>query len=161
MAKPTSFTMSWSAIALLSPLLLVTCGQPSDLERARAVIDSSLRVQRADSITRAQLADSLRDGPHTYRDKQGRLLMEGTIQNGLREGIWTSYSPSGKVKSRTEFVNGQPHGLSTVFHENGAVYYSGNHRNGKPTGPWRFFDPQGGLAKSVLYDTTGAVINDR
>ncbi len=161
MANPPSFTVTWIAFVLLVTFLLVTCGQPADLERARAAIDSSLRVQRADSIARAQLADSLRDGPHTYRDTDGRLLMEGTMHNGMRQGIWTSYSASGKVKSRTEFVNGQPHGPITVFHENGAVYYSGSHRNGKPTGPWRFFDAQGVLAKSVVYDTTGAVINDR
>ena len=146
---------------LLLPILFIACNEPTDLKQARALIDSSRAVLRADSLKRAAVNDSLRDGPHTYRDKNGLILMEGEMRDGKRHGVWTSYSETGKVKSRSEYANGELNGLSTVFQENGALYYSGNHRNGHPVGEWRFFDPTGGLAKTVVYDSTGTVINDR
>jgi MORN repeat variant len=151
-----------SAFASLLTLLVITaCNEPTDLQRARALIDSSRAVLRADSLKRTAVNDSLRDGPHTYRDKSGLILMEGEMRDGKRHGVWTSYWESGKVKSRSEYAGGKLNGLSTVFRENGELYYSGYNRDDHPVGEWRFFDGTGGLAKTVVYDSAGAVINDR
>ena len=87
--------------------------------------------------------------------------MDGSMLNGQREGLWTSYHASGKIKSRSEYQRGLSHGLTTVFHDNGNPYYSGENRNGHPVGQWTFFDLGGGLLKTVVYDTAGAIINDR
>ncbi len=142
-------------------LILFSCGQPADLERARSFIDSARVMEKADSARRAMVNDSLKDGPHVYRSQSGLLLMEGQMLNGQREGLWTSYHASGKVKSRSEYQHGLNHGLTAVFHENGNPYYSGDSRNGHPVGEWSFFDLGGGLLRTVKYDSTGAVINDR
>jgi hypothetical protein len=135
--------------------LLSSCQPPADLDKARSAVDSALAVQRADSLARTALADSLRDGHHTYRDAQGRLYMEGDFLNKQRQGVWTSYGENGRVISRNEYRDGKLDGLTTVFQDNGALKYSGDNKDGHPVGEWRFFDATGGLAKTVVFDSTG------
>ncbi len=57
--------------------------------------------------------------------------------------------------SRNEYRDGKLDGLTTVFQDNGALKYSGDNKNGHPVGEWRFFDATGGLAKTVVFDSTG------
>ncbi len=140
---------------------LVACGQPADLSRAHEQIDSLRKVHRIDSLRAAAVKDSLRDGHHQYRDKDGRLLMEGEMRNGTRTGVWVSYGPKGGVMSRNEYGEGALNGPTVVFRENGLQYYTGTNRNGKPFGEWRFYDENGALARTVHYDSAGVVINDR
>lgn len=106
-------------------------------------------------------ADSLRDGHHTYRDPQGRLIMEGDMLGGRREGSWKSYGPNGHLMSRSEYEGGLLTGVTTVFYPSGGLYYTGENRAGHPTGSWRFYDQHGMLMKVVRYDSTGALLNDR
>lgn len=123
--------------------------------------DTTGAAARADSIRRAEIADSLRDGHHVYRDPSGRAMIEGTMMGGLRQGVWTSYLPSGRVQSRNVYERGVPHGITTVFHPNGVLYYTGMQRRGKPFGEWKFYDEEGRPMKTVVYDTSGTLINDR
>lgn len=146
---------------LLALFLLVACGQPSDLSRAHEQIDSLRKVHHADSLRAAAVSDSLRDGHHQYRDKDGRLLMEGEMRNGTRTGVWVSYGPKGGVMSRNEYAEGELNGTTVVFRENGLQYYTGTNRYGKPFGEWRFYDEKGSLARTVHYDSAGVVMNDR
>jgi hypothetical protein len=148
-----------SACCLMA--LLFACNQPADLDRARTLIDSARTLERIDSLRKTVLNDSLSDGRHTYRDKDGRPVMEGEWLNGNRIGTWTSYHGNGRVKSRSTYANGELNGPTAVFYENGSPYYSGSDRNGHPVGEWNFFDAKGGLVKTVSYDSAGAVINDR
>lgn len=145
---------------LLMAVLCAACDPAPTGERARIKeqLDSAAAAHRADSTAMAAKEDSLRDGHHIYRDREGLLLMEGVLQDGRREGLWTSYERDGKVKSRSEYRNGLAHGLTTVFHPNGNLYYSGDNRDGHPVGEWRFFDLSGGLLRTVRYDSTGTML---
>ena len=58
-------------------------------------------------------------------------------------------------------VDGVQEGATVVFHPNGQTYYTGDYRHGHEVGEWRFFDERGTLVRTVRYDSTGAVINDR
>jgi antitoxin component YwqK of YwqJK toxin-antitoxin module len=136
-------------------VFLASCQRPADLDKARIAVDSAQTTQRADSIAKMAITDSLRDGHHTYRDAQGRLYMEGDFLNKQRQGVWTSYGENGRVMSRNEYSAGKLEGLTTVFQENGALKYSGDNNDGHPVGEWRFFDATGGLAKTVVFDSTG------
>ncbi len=102
----------------------------------------------------------IRNGHARVVGPDGHLQMEGDMQDGRRTGLWTSYTREGRVKSRSEYRNGLAEGLSTVFHDNGAIFYSGNQLRGKQVGEWRFYDEQGNLVRTAVYDTNGAVIND-
>lgn len=144
-----------------SALVVIACNEPTDLHRARAIIDSTQSLRRADSLRQAVVDDSLRDGHHVYRDAEGRPVMEGDLLDGERHGVWTAFAPNGKAKSRSEYAHGRLQGLTTVFHENGALYYQGQNRHGQPVGAWTFHDAAGVLVKTVNYDSSGAVINDR
>lgn len=140
---------------LTAGVLLASCQRPADLDKARIAVDSAQAAQRADSLARTAIADSLSDGHHTYRDAQGRLYMEGDFLNKQRQGVWTSYGENGRVMSRNEYSAGKLDGLTTVFQENGALKYSGENKEGHPVGEWRFFDATGGLAKTVVFDSIG------
>lgn len=148
------------ATALMACLLLLAaCGEGGDNDSS-ALPDTTGTAARMDSLRKAAIADSLSDGNHVYRDAGGRPLMEGRMQGGQRQGVWTSYLPSGRVQSRNVYENGVLHGITTVYHTNGVLYYSGTQRKGKPFGEWKFYDDQGNLAKTAVYDTTGAIILD-
>lgn len=150
-------------LLLFLPLLLLwSCERPpADLEAARERIRALELAAHADSLRNAAVRDSLRDGMHQYHDKNGRLLMEGELRGAKRQGIWTSYGATGSVKSRSEYVDGVLNGSTTVFRENGQQYYVGTNYNGKPFGEWKFYDEQGMLARTLHYDSTGTVMNDR
>lgn len=140
-------------------LFLLACDRPpADLEAARARIEAMEAAAKDDSLRTAVVRDSLRDGMHQYRDKKGLLLMEGELRGGKRQGVWTSYGPNGGVRSRNEYVDGELNGSTIVFRENGKQYYVGTNHQGKPFGEWRFYDEQGVLAKTLRYDSTGAVV---
>lgn len=106
-------------------------------------------------------AQQMVEGPNKIYDAEGRLEMEGNVHHGMRHGVWTSYFPDGRVRSRSEYREGKLEGITTTFRANGSMYYTGQHHNDKEVGEWRFFDDQGELARTVTYDTTGSIINDR
>ena len=145
-------------LALVSVLLMAACGPGAGEIQGPPPTDTTGTAARAVDVRRAAIADSLKDGHHVYKDKAGRPLLEGDMRNGQRNGVWTSYLPNGRVQSRNVYEQGVLHGISTVFHENGVLYYSGAQRKGKPFGEWKFYDEQGVLARTVVYDTTGTMV---
>jgi hypothetical protein len=149
------------AIPLTTVLLVASCGDAGTGGDTASPADTTGAAAHADSLRQMAIADSLRDGYHVYRDHGGRPLMEGQMQDGHRQGVWTSYLPSGRVQSRNVYENGVLQGVATVFHENGVLYYTGTHLRGRPFGEWKFYDDQGNLARTVVYDTSGTLINDR
>ncbi len=138
---------------LIPVLILFSCGGSS--EKAPGADKEPTALPQ---MVPAQ--EAIQNGPDKVYDGEGRLEMEGDRKNGLRHGIWTSYFPNGRVRSRNDYREGQLQGLSTVFRENGSMYYTGQHKNDKQVGEWRFYNEQGTLENTVVYDTTGAVIND-
>jgi hypothetical protein len=138
---------------LLSALAFMACGPASTEEQATDPAEKPAPLN----------PDSLAEGMHRYQDAQGHKVMEGEIRNAQRQGIWTSYHTNGKVMSRSEYMNGVLQGPTLVFRENGALLYDGQYRyrQGKQIGTWRFYDAGGQVERTVEYDTTGAIINDR
>lgn len=154
-------TRAHASLAIGALLLFAACGGTADRTPA-GTIDTAGAAADTASLRMAAIADSLSDGNHLYRDPRGRPLMEGRILGGKRQGVWTSYLPSGRVKSRNVYENGVLNGITTVYHTNGVLYYSGEQRRGKPFGEWKFYDDQGNLMKTAVYDTTGSIIlNDK
>lgn len=116
---------------------------------------------KADSVVVATQPPAVTDGPVAIKGPDGKLRIEGNMRNGQRHGVWTSYHPNGTIASRSAYVDGRLNGVTVVFHTNGQLYYTGDYRMGKQVGDWRFYDEEGTLLKTVHYDSTGTVINDR
>lgn len=148
-------------LLLLPALVLFACTMPSGNGDRQRQQDSAVHAMRMDSLRTATLQDSLRDGHHVIHSADGKAIMEGDMLRGKRSGLWTSYTEKGRVKSRNEYLDGVLNGPSIVFRDNGAVYYQGQYRNGKEVGQWTFNDTKGQLVKTLNYDSTGTVINDR
>ena len=101
------------------------------------------------------------DGMQEIMGQDGSLLMKGELQGGKRQGPWASFFPNGMVRSRATYEQGLQVGATEVFHENGSIYYSGQYHLDKPVGEWRFRDPEGNLVKTVLYDSTGTILEQQ
>ncbi|MFT3884314.1 MAG: hypothetical protein QM724_02450 [Flavobacteriales bacterium] len=138
---------------LFVPLLLLACGAPATKPADDRVADSLRTVAYRDSIRQ----DQLRDGPHTLQGPGGTRL-EGDLRNGKRNGTWTSYGADGRIKSLNEYVDGVLQGPTTTFRGNGSIYYQGQYLNDRSFGEWRFFDEQGELVRTVVFDSTGAEV---
>lgn len=142
---------------ILAVLLFTACAGSGTSERP-IVQDTAGTAANNENLRRLAVEDSLRDGYHMYKDRDGRPLMEGELLNGKRIGVWTSYLPSGRVHSRNVYDQGVLHGITTVFHPNGVLYYTGTMRKGRSVGEWKFYDVEGRMARTVTYDTTGVII---
>lgn len=141
----------WTLILVLA----AACGTgtPKAAQETRPATADTVAAPRPDTVM-------IRNGHARIVGPDGHLQMEGDMLDGLRTGLWTSYTREGRVKSRSEYLRGLPEGISTVFHDNGAIYYTGNQRGGKQVGEWRFYDEQGNLVRTAVYDSSGVIIND-
>lgn len=83
---------------------------------------------------------------------------EGETVGGVRQGRWVFYHPNGNVQSESHFVDGKPDGPYRVFRPNGAPYYIGTHRQGVAVGTWEFYDGEGNLAGTKVYDDEGRLV---
>lgn len=104
---------------------------------------------------------TIANGPVEVKYPDGKPRIKGNMRDHKRHGMWTSYFPDGRPQSFKGFVNGELHGTTVVYHPNGTTYYSGEYRKGLQVGEWRFFDDKGTLVRTVTYDASGTVINDR
>lgn len=133
---------------------LFACGEP------RSTGDNALNAP-ADSIV-SPLKDAMpTDGPVEILGADGKSRSVGNMRDGKRHGTWTAYFPDGTLQSRNSYLDGVLHGAMVVFHPNGQLYFSGEYRHGKQVGEWKFLDMIGEVVKTVDYDSTGSVINDR
>ena len=145
-----------ACFSLFSVLVAACHGTANDAKPA------AMPVEAKDS-THAAKPDTamVHDGHMRLVGPDGHLQMEGDMAGGKRSGLWTSYTRDGRVKSRSEYKDGLPEGISTVFRDDGTLFYTGNQRRGKQIGEWRYYNAEGQLERTVVYDTSGAVINDR
>lgn len=150
------------ALKALMPIglaLALSCGSPTSEARSDPMdsskVDGTVQVPPTSDTTRILNGHSiiLRPG--------GQKLMEGDMRNGQRHGQWTSYFENGQVQSRSDHEHGQLEGQTVVFRSDGALNYAGQYHNGKQVGTWKFHDETGALSKTVVYDSTGVVIDER
>jgi len=73
----------------------------------------------------------------------GKISMEGPLQNGKREGEWKSYYENGNLWSSGFFKDGILNGESKAYFPNGKLRYKGSFKNGEKTGTWIFYDENG------------------
>jgi antitoxin component YwqK of YwqJK toxin-antitoxin module len=85
----------------------------------------------------------------------GKVEMEGRIDNGLRVGLWVSYYPSGQKKMEGNFKEGVKDGSWTYWNDNGQQQAQEMYKYGK------LLSNEGTLADTLKNDTvTPAAVTD-
>ncbi len=111
----------------------------------------------ADSTSTPQVVTN---GPQVMHTTDGGR-MEGDLKEAKRNGPWSSFFPNGGIRSKAMYVDGREEGPTEVFHENGMTYYTGQYRAGKPVGEWLFYDAKGLQIRTVRYDSTGVMLEQK
>jgi antitoxin component YwqK of YwqJK toxin-antitoxin module len=151
-------------ILLVLVLLLTACGSSEGEKDGATTADTTAAPTTATAptiLSDTTLIGNVTDGPVDVRYPDGRSRIKGNMRNGKRHGMWTSFFPDGRPQSFTGYVDGVEHGTKVVYHPSGATYYTGDYVKGQQVGIWRFFDEQGKPSRTITYDSTGTVINDR
>lgn len=90
----------------------------------------------------------------------GKVEMEGDMENGNRHGQWNYYKNDGFKWMEETYADGRLNGLSRVWYRSGKLNYEGNYLNGKPDGSWVFYRLDGSKAKTVEYNQ-GVMVNSK
>ncbi len=82
----------------------------------------------------------------------GQKKSEENYVDGERHGFRAYHHASGKKQEEVNFKNRKKHGLHTYWYDNDQKMFEGNYVNGKKQGEWKFFDREGNLTKTKMYD---------
>ena len=80
-----------------------------------------------------------------------KWVMKGNILNGQS----TAYFENGNIQSIHHYVDGLQDSSYVVFSDNGSKLYSGQYNKGIKIGKWDFYNPDGTLLRSEMYDNNG------
>ena len=94
---------------------------------------------------------SVKDGPYSKNDEDGKLLEKGTIKNGVPEGKRTVYYPNGKVRTEELYVKGNYQGPFKEYFDNGKLMQEGQYDNNVMTGIWKTYYETGELKEEVTF----------
>lgn len=125
--------------SLLGLLILIYACNGNSKEEADVKNDSTKIEASSDSIGKE--AEGRRFEKISYPN--GKVKMEGNIENGLREGKWVSFYENGMIWSETNFEKGIKNGHTTSYYPNGTKRYEGEYKNGKESGKWIYYDESG------------------
>lgn len=73
----------------------------------------------------------------------GKVDVNGILENGKREGTWSSWFDTGEKRSETTYENGQKNGDYRIWYKNGQVRVLGQFKDDVPQGVWISFDENG------------------
>lgn len=155
--SPTSLTLN--VLLPIGLVLAFSCSSPA--AGTRPGNSESSTVESKEQAPPQSDTTKIVNGHSVILRPGGQKLMEGDMRDGERHGQWTSYFENGQMQSRSDYEHGRLEGPTVVFRSDGALNYAGQYHDGKQVGTWKFHDETGALAKTVEYDSTGAVINDR
>jgi antitoxin component YwqK of YwqJK toxin-antitoxin module len=90
-------------------------------------------------------------GPVINKDENGRIVFSGQLKNGLKQDTWIVFE-DGDTVSIENYNLGKKDGEWKVFHENNQVNHRGFYSENKMDGTWSFYDTQGKLTKTIVYE---------
>ncbi len=94
------------------------------------------------------------DSTHHFEQikySNGKVKMEGNLENGLREGKWTAFYEDGMIWSETHFLKGQKQGATTTWYPSGIKRYEGFYNQNRESGIWKFYDENGKQVQEKKY----------
>ncbi|CAN5277101.1 hypothetical protein BH09BAC5_BH09BAC5_11730 [soil metagenome] len=126
--------------------LFVSCANPSaDQSKKDSVAGSKKGITVSDdhNHTPHAVRDTIFNGTHIERYKNGVIYMQGEVSGGLRSGEWVTFYQSGKEWSRGIYKNGFRQGHGVSYWDNGQKSSEGEYKDDKMTGKWKFWDAEG------------------
>lgn len=81
--------------------------------------------------------------------KDGKVWMEGSLEDRERSGLWKAYYENGDTWSESEYVKGKRHGIVTSYYKNKQVRYTGFFYDDKSDGKWVWYDSLGSVEKNI------------
>ena len=84
--------------------------------------------------------------------QNGKLFIEGPLENNRRDGKWVAYYENGNIWSVGYFNEGLKHGASNVYYENEKIRYTKNYEKDVAEGLWEFYNDEGNLIGKVMYE---------
>lgn len=75
-------------------------------------------------------------GTYTKWYENGKIMIQGTYQDGKREGTWREYFRNGVLKAEGSYVGGKREGAWIIYYESGNKHWEGNYLNGEKEGLW-------------------------
>lgn len=82
--------------------------------------------------------------------ENGKVKMEGELEDGKRTGVWKAYYEDGTLWSEGKFVAGERNGYGLNYYPNGKLRMEGDYKNDKQTGNWKSYNEQGILVEEVV-----------
>jgi len=75
-------------------------------------------------------------GTYTKWYENGKIMIQGTYQDGKREGVWREYFRDGTLKAEGPYLNGERHGAWVIYYESGNKHWEGSYASGEKDGLW-------------------------
>ncbi|GAB4293516.1 MAG: hypothetical protein Kow0098_14450 [Ignavibacteriaceae bacterium] len=110
-------------------------------------------------IIKYNVINGIKQGSFMIYSSDGKIEVEGKVQNNKNVGEWRYYYPNGTLESIGNFVNDLPDGEWKWFYPDGALKEIGYFIEGKKEGTWVKYDQEGLFQKSVTY-IKGEVVNE-
>ena len=82
----------------------------------------------------------------------GILESKYSLKNGLMDGKMTSYYGNGEKKLEEEYKDGELNGKSVSYYVTGKRNYEANFKNGIPDGTWYYYDENGDLYNTQIFE---------
>ena len=90
-------------------------------------------------------------GPVVNKDEDGKVVFSGFIQDGLKHNTWIVFE-AGDTVSIEHYNLGKKHGEWKKYYANNQIDHHGIYTNDKMDGTWFFYDTQGKLTKTIVYE---------
>jgi antitoxin component YwqK of YwqJK toxin-antitoxin module len=138
-------------IPVCAALLFFSCAGPAvnpDKADTGANAKHGISVNNPVDKTPHAVKDSIFNGEHIEKYKNGVIYMRGDIQGGLRAGEWLTFYPSGKPWSKGTYSNGLRQGYGVSYFENGNKSSEGYYKDDQMIGKWKFWDEYGNMKEN-------------
>ena len=95
----------------------------------------------------------------TFSSQTGILLEEETYDNGILNGTQKIYFVNGELQTEINYINGMRNGNFESYYSGNVLSSKGVYHNDMPIGEWSFYDGDGQIRKSEVYDKQGHLEN--
>ncbi len=104
-------------------------------------------------------ANGEKHGLETEWHENGQKAIEANFVNGEKHGLMTEWYNHTQKQSEVSYEDGERHGLETTWHPNGQKSHEGNYVNGQKQGEFNYYDKDGGLTSTEMYNG-GKLVNE-
>ena len=135
----------------------------TEKEFIKGILTNRERVNRTDK-------NGLKQGTWKEYFADGKVKIEETYKDNLLDGLYKEYDENGKLMLSLNYENGNiAKNDSTIdteinyvnkYDSSGNLTFSGGYKNGIPVGIHRYYDKNGNVENSKIYNNKGIVVSE-